>query len=183
MEISKELKDIALKEKSVNGILKEIRIQREEIYKKEHIFKALAVTTLIEEMIENGQFEEHGVKTIKISYHYDKNSDFNTMNFYLYGIDNKGFSKYNRSGKAEDEPLEPVKKLKEVFDRFHIFYTNEICEDFMPDEENIFDLKPGVGDNILNMLLSKELKAILQYSHLRNDLPKNKADTKGKSKV
>lgn len=183
MEISKELASIFLKEKTVQDVLKDIELQRENIHKKEHIFKAIAIADALENMIDSGLFEQYDIQKIKMSHYYDTSVEINTMNFYLYGQDNKGFSKYNRSGKLEDEPVEPVKKLKKVFDDFHLFHTKEISEDFREEDEKILEIKKGIGDEILNLLLSSELKSILSYSKLKNNLPDGKEDGKSINKI
>jgi hypothetical protein len=171
MEIAKELASVRNRERTTEDILADIAEQQRQLKLKDHIFKVIHITSVIEDMLVDRMFQRYDIDLVKIGQVYDYDIG-NQIEFVFYNANGEETVKY-----FGNKYIEPVDKLREAFEKLDRFSTNDICEDFVKHEKS-FKVNDELPKKIMDVLLSKELKSIIQYNELQNDLHENNNTTR-----
>lgn len=171
MDVIDELK--LIKDKGYGHFFDHAMEQKEIWEKKLHMLKAFNVVTELQSAIEEGFFKEKNVTSFTLEVCY-------TGTHYYY------FSMYENEKNVNffneiDLDVEPVAKIKGALTEMHGLNLDYIGKVF---NEHIYLDSGNIREKIFDMLLSKELKTILEYSEMQQELKeKNSLTTLGKFKV
>lgn len=154
MDIQKELKEIYTKNNDEpKTFIKNAEIYDDLLEKKKHILQVINRIQVIENLVGNKILENLNTCYIKLSPNevfscYDKNRNF------LWSSTNKEIDKLNNS-------------LKKIF-------NSELNHKYIGGNlDSLVDLSKPVKEQILKILLSKELRQIVEYNEMQMDLPTN----------
>jgi hypothetical protein len=149
-------------------------MEQKEIWEKKlHIIKAVNVANEIENVINDGFFKAKGIDSITIEICYK-----GTHYYYFSMYDND--ERVELKDEIELDP-EPVAKIRGALNELHGLKLDYIGENF---NQHVDVNSPNVRDTILNMLLNKELKNILDFSEMQCEIKDNKVENKNrKSKL
>lgn len=167
MNVIEELK--LMREKGYGDFFDYAMEQKEIWEKKLHIIKSVNAANEIVNAVKGGFFKENGVTsvTIQICYknthycHFEMYQDKDTVSFMNeYAI----------------EP-EPIARIKAALNDLHGLDLDYIGSKF----NTLADVtSPNIRDEILNMLLSKDLKTILDFSELQFEVKDNEVNNQTK---
>lgn len=165
MDITKELKYFNLNDNYGINVIEDIEKQQKKLMEKMHLFTAISVAHEFEDTVATKFFERNGVYFFKLNFEFEYG-----MQGYL-----PNFEALNKSKIKIYEHYSNGQKTKET-----IFFNSIISKMIginmnlvnreLKMEEIIFELKPGIGNQILNLFLTKELKAIYDCNKMQNDL-------------
>lgn len=162
MDIKKELKSSS----NLDTIIKNLHQEKRDINKKIYIFKILRFVEDIVALAKYKEFESSKVSNAILSLYYDREDDENYImlkftndrgNPIDNSLDNKFRGECNFPGDVK------------------LLYVNE---NFKTNKEYIFIFNESLKEKLLDLLLSSELKTILDYSQLDNDLTNTKKPIK-----
>lgn len=184
MEIQKELSDVRENKKTFRDVIAEIKSKQEELNKKIHLFKVLDAIDVLEEMVRGKVFHKYGIDEIKFVHIQDYDIG-NKLNFELYNCENgerQEVLKYNSSGDYSF-PFSIIKSLVKNFDGFDEDNISEDFNNLKNVHELYFEAKKGIGERFKNLLLSKEIKTVLGFNELNNNLVSNSENVSKKPKI
>lgn len=156
MDIKNELNS----SQDLSVIIKNLHEEQKNLNKKIHIFNILKLVEDIITLPYLEAFKEGDVHNAVISYQYDNEDD----EYYLcLDFINNTENNLSRSlaGELRSECMFPG-----------AINRSDINEEFNPEEKHFLAFDEFLKEKLLNLLLSKELKNILDYSQLDNDLMK-----------
>jgi hypothetical protein len=152
-------------------VINKLSHEKEEIQQKLHIFKMLRLAEDISKLPNLEEFNLSNADKVIVTIQYDKEDDEN----YIY------LSLRNKDDKKLDSKLSHILRTA---CRFPGGVNNEyINEDFHYDVGQKFEFDAHLKENLLNLFLSTELKAVLEYSEMDNELINNKEPTGKKAKI
>ncbi len=163
MDISKELELIEKKQVMHDSIIEEMMQKQLEIIKKIHLIKTLSVVDVIENMLRLNIFQEYNIDNIKIEFEYNYSNENPEIKYYLYNYGGEEIDNFNSSS----NPIVPVEMLNSAFEKFGGFRMDNVSKEFRTQGVSWLIVEEGMGQKILNLLLSDELKISLQYSKLK----------------
>lgn len=152
--------------------------EEENINKKIHIFKALEIEDLINDIYDNGLFSIYSINKIEV-YCADLISE---SDFQILFFNNEEFIK-------KVEPVIRIQNLTSKFKNFSInYFSNELKEADMLNHQSIFlKIDKDIGETVKELLLSNELKVILDtnlnYVQLNKELGNSNANSTQKIKI
>jgi hypothetical protein len=177
MDIIKELKNLKTDKNGLNQIIQNIEFEKEELNKKLYLLIVINLAERLEEFISTDLFKSSKISYIEIIPSFD---NFNEKNFYI----NSRFLKEDKTafqGKIlnDDRILENLHTMfKEVSEvSFNLVNPKVIKND------QILKFELGIGEKILDIFLSDDLKAIYQYNQMQIELPDNNKEKLVKPKV
>jgi hypothetical protein len=174
MDIKNNLKEAIENRDAVEKIIKSILDEQAQLEKKLHIFKVISLADKIEQAIETGYFNEPKVEALTFVLDYN-DFIYLEIGYYLTNDDQTLFSENDNKIYYE----KPISFFTDLFKEMGKFKAELTSENHEPDE---LKLEIGIKDKILDILLSDELKKILEYNKMQLELPTNKNNTK-KSKM
>jgi hypothetical protein len=170
MDIVKEFKNVSLNKTDFNTIMHIMEQEKEEMHKKLHLIRVLALLDSIDEKIRIGYFKEKNVSSLHISKG-------------VYGIVSHAF--YGKGGDyADDQELDGLGTIFKNINEFKTRYVNKSL-DPNSNENNGYKIKlnKNCREKLLDALLSEELKKILEYSQLYSEMNNINANQLRKPKV
>jgi hypothetical protein len=181
MDIKKELEEISSSQNFGASIYNELKKQEEELInqqnellKKMHLINIISAAHEIESLIENNFFDKNGVKFLEIitgtDYHNNKEVYFDCLD------KDKEFAEHPSDDEDNNYYPNLLSKIFKI-EELNLELTNI---KFKSDDNKTFELKVGVGEKILKLFLSKELKAIYDYNKMQVDVPNNNNNENGK---
>jgi hypothetical protein len=178
MDISEELKQIATNDKSADDIVTDINQQYEdlvkqqhELVKRQHIFRVMSLARRMEEAVEQGFFNIKNLHLLEVECHETEHG-YDTA-FWLIDKDGEFIS---------SKIPEQNKFILYSFDKITNFNGDFAQEDFMCGSHKI-EIKPGIGEKLMNLFLSEELMKILEYNKMQLDLPNNNDSNTKRPKI
>jgi hypothetical protein len=164
MNIQKEIEEI-LSIDSINpkSITKQAKEYKENLEKKNHILNVINIFNTIDKLEKNKVFKKYSIHYIKFKLNkpfdcYDKHRNF------LWDAVDKDIKKLNES-------------LKDLF-------NNSLSEKYLGGNmDNFVDLSKPIKEQIYKILLSKELKQIMEYNEMQIELPHNASEEVKKIKL
>lgn len=164
MNIQKELKEFLSRDSNDNkSIIKQAEEYRKTLEKKTHILAVLNIAHVIDKLVDNKILEKAKVSYIKLRIgdvfdSYDQNKNF------LWDAYDKKIAKINNS-------------IKEVF-------KSELNEKYLGAHLSTFiDLEKPVKEQVFKILLSKELRTIVEYNQMQMDLSEKNHEITKKLKL
>jgi len=164
MEILRDFSEFENNKKSANEIIMQLENDRKELNKQIHIFKVLDVGSKIQQLFDDGTFKKNDLVSIHIHYEYD----------YDYGNEIK-YSLHKEDGEVSRAflPDDLIDKIGETFRIIEGFKLENINMEFnKPHTSYQVKTEENFKEKFTDLLLSDELKRVLNYSRLQNDLPK-----------
>ncbi len=155
---------------SSEEILLNLMVEKEELEQKIHIFKVIKLTDSIREMLESNPFERYGITFIELTHEVFHSTNESLISFDLYDSNKQRIK----------DVVEPIRQIKKLFENMYNIDSSNISHN-MNIESNLVELKKGADQEILNLLLSKELKTLFDYQMMQSDLD-NKTDNKNQNK-
>lgn len=153
--------------------IKSLESQQDEINKHWHICKSVQLINTIDDCMKNGLFEKHNIHRIEISAYIDRDED-TPLSLYYALINHK-----EKQVNSIPELTGINSKLTKPFSNFRIHNINHMNDFFSSGHVSYpFVIKEGLKDEILNELLSPELKKLMDYMELQSDLPQNENSTR-----
>lgn len=150
----------------------------EYINKKIHIFKALELEDLINDIYDNGLFEKYSINKLEI---YCADLVVDTQ-FQILFFNDEQFIK----------DVEPVIKIQELTSKLKDFDINNISAelkeaDMLHNQSIFLKIDKEIGQTIRELLLSNELKVVLDtnlnYVQLNKELGSSNTDSTKKIKI
>lgn len=164
MDIQQELREIYNRSNDdTKAIIKQAKDYSKQLEKKNHILAVVNIAQVIEQLIENRSFENADTYYIKLNLNhvfscYGKNKNF------LYG------------------PIE--KKVGKLNNLTEDFFKIPLDENYISGNlDNFIDLTKPIKEQVFKLLLSKELRTIVEYNQMQMDLPQNSQELTTKLKL
>lgn len=155
MDIVQELKSVRTNQNDFQSIMAALEKEKEEMHKKLHLIRVLALAEAIEEKIKNGYFKEKNIVSL-------------ALNRGAYGFISYGF--YEKDGDyADDQDLDGLGKILTNISEFKTKYANSSFESGNHNGYKI-RLNKAFKEKLLNALLSDSLRKTLEYSQLYSEM-------------
>lgn len=178
MEISKMLESIRLGNQDSSDIVKNLEMQQEELNRNLYLVKVMGIASEIDKLVSIKFFSDNSIKSMEVNY-FIVDTDYSLICSLINYKNNTVYS-VGTSIEGTDPELEKFKYLFKSINTINPQYLEASFED---SYEFSFDLKKGAGNSFVNHMLSKELKAFVEYSKLENDLAQNEVSKPKKPKV
>ncbi len=183
MDLIKELEKMEKGNLSLHEIRQEIEEQQLQLEKKAYIFKVLSIAKDVEDYIKTESFPSKDIAGIELDSYESENEVSIAFSFFR----NDGETIYHDLMKKEYPEI--LQRFREIFNGpafanlKDLSVKNEFLnKEFVQSGSQEFDLNEGVGEEIIDVLLSKELKSMLDYSKMQLSLD-NKSEKNKKLKV
>jgi hypothetical protein len=155
MDIVQELKAVDSNKNDFHSIMKRMEKEKEEMHKKLHLIRVLALAEAIDEKIKNGYLKEKNIVSLE-------------LNRGVYGVISYGF--YEKDGDySDDQDLDGLGQILTNVSEFKTKYVNSSFESGSHNGYKI-RLNKGFREKLLNALLSEPLKKTLEYSQLYSEM-------------
>lgn len=156
MDLQQEMREIYNRNSDdTKSIIKQAKEYSKELEKKKHVLAVLNIAQVIEQLVENKSFE---------------NADTYYIKLHL----NHVFSCYGKNKNFLYAPVE--KKVEKLSNSTEDLFKIPLDERYLGgnvDNFNLIDLSKPIKEQIFKILLSKELRTIVEYNQMQIDLPKN----------
>lgn len=172
MDLVKEFDDIQKGKRNPQKILDVLFVEHQELMKKMHIFKSLLISESIKEMMEANSFHKDDILAIQIFKYQDDNYS-ESIKFKVYDLNDKPIQHRGYYGEENGS----IAKLLELFSQLDDFETDNISFD-LKNGYHYIELSQGSHEEILNLLLSEDLKIMVQYNKMQLDLSSNEKNPK-----
>lgn len=181
MDLVKELEKMQKENLYPHSIVDYINKEKEELEKKGYIFQVLAIAKDIEDYISLKNFSLCNIGGFGLDC-CDHNDGTHSVAFYFYRPNGEII---NHDNEMKKQYPEIIQRFREIFNgssfgglkdlEMKSAYLNE---DFVQSGCVEIDLEVGAGEEIVNNLLSKELKTVLDYSKMQLELDDKKEPSK-----
>jgi hypothetical protein len=171
MDIKKELIEINLDKLSADRFIQDIESQQYELSKKSHILKSIAFGNTMEELVLTDLFRNHGVYFLEAYWQKPIGEGDIKLCFCILDSEHKRMSVVDRYNTFVP-PFAMLDKINNKINPIKPEFVNELGLQ-LHSNYTLLELKPGIKKKLLELLLSTELKSILDYNEMENDLPSN----------
>jgi hypothetical protein len=173
MDIREELKDLLYENKSAHDLRNEIIQEKVQIEKKLQIIQAISLAQKMEKAVKENLFHDFTSITYEIKFY---SLDF-SVDYSLKIKNRKTHSKVLSS-----ELTDFIDKISLDIRLLNPNYRNY---DKLNNLNSIhtFEFKHGIGEEILELFLSKELKTVVDYNKMQLELPNNNESASKKLKI
>ena len=178
MDLTNEL--TKMQNGEADNILNQLYQEQQDIFKKIYIVTILQVVEQIDNMLEEKIYDKFGSSMIQIHYDYEDGIG-NIINFDL--LDNYEVKIPIYAKNLPREIADIPQKTKSFLHSLNGFNEDFVTEDFKGGDKIIFDVEPGLGAKVLDLLLSQELKKALEYNQMHLSLGDNTRSNPKKPKV
>lgn len=173
MDITKELEKLSINEdinETFNSIDNEYRSlvrQQTELLKKAHLLKVISLVNKIENYIEQDIFSKKNIQFIRCESYYNGqgNGEFE--------IDLLNKEKIDIT-KIYPQEYQLINREISKVAKFNVNFTDKN----LISAKHTIELKPGCGEKLRDLLLSDELKKVLEYNKMQLDLAPKDEDVK-----
>jgi hypothetical protein len=178
MNIIKELHEFKSDKDCLDKLIDDIAIQQNELAKKSHLLKAIGISSLIEDAVLEDFFKNAEIKKIQIclGHQYDDSTgDYEyRLTFTLVDSNNTVIPR----GKIPINSEQLQKFFHTVFYAMKDLSIDSYCEKLRDNSKYYLELKPGVGEKILDLFLCDELKKVYEYSNMQIGLHESESHNK-----
>lgn len=171
MEFAKEIAEIKARTGNSYNIVNSLEEQKNEIDKKIYMVNVVSVACEIQDMINNGEFSNFNVDKLNLSYAND--TDYG--NILRYQLLDKNNQKIKKSLADIYQLTDSLDEKFEGVSGFELEHTSIQLKD---NDSIDLSLNDTFEDKFIQLMLSKELYAILEHAELQNTLPSNEVTTK-----
>lgn len=142
--------------------------QKKNIDKKIHIFQVFNFLKNIQKMLDEKEFLNSGVHFLVLTNYHDY--DFGYL-IQFKTLDENQKEINNHEPNDNDNYIPIYDKLTELFDNISLDYF--CSDDFKEKDDRTFSIDKYLVENLKQLLLNDELKAVFDYAFLDNSLSKN----------
>jgi hypothetical protein len=167
MDITNDLKKILLNNKYGDEIVINIKKKQDELVIKLHLFKIISLSNKVEKAVNKNFFEGTNIKFIEMECLHDEDGLF--INFSL--------SDKNHTLIASSHYPKQKIFFNSLFSHIKDLDVN-LSNQILLKSYHILELKFGVGEKLLDLFLSEELKKIYDYNKMKIDLPNSNEKVK-----
>ncbi len=178
MDLKQELDKISKNKNNVNSIINSLSGEREELDKKIHILKVIKIADAIDEIIKNGDFLQTEINYINLLNNYSDDYAYRIM-VDVQSKDHRVIYNYDLLNNSV-ESIKGIWELFRILDGFNITYVNE---HFGENKRKIIKLDNSFKEELLDILLSRELKTTLEYYNMEKELSNKDNGSNKKHKV
>jgi hypothetical protein len=171
MDIDKEIAEIRQRRGNSNNIINALEEQKNQIDKQIHIISIISVACDVQDMIKLGDFSSFNIDKISLIFTYDH--DYGNVIRYAFH-DKDGHKIKKRIGDISNF----TEKLDEVFDLVSGWDLEWVSDLFKEKELVILNLDQSFENKFIDLMLSKELKVVLEHGELQNSMPSNEVINK-----
>jgi len=161
MDIKAELKEIILHGADADNLVKDIAIQQEELLKKSHLLKVISFSNKMEKFVAENVFVDSDIGYLELEslYNASDNAEIEIS-----------FLSEHKKDYIGDKKLRYLIKgaLKDIQN-----CSKEFLHESFNNKNYILDLKLGIGNKILEIFLSDQLKKVYDYSKMQAELSEN----------
>jgi hypothetical protein len=175
MDIKKELMELSSSDNFGDKILENMEYEKQEFNKKLYLVQMLSTAKKLDRIIEVGVFQNNDIDSFRVN---------------VFGTTlKKKFHKIMFNCTGEDFITDSHEreffniKLKEVFNNIEEIDLSLVSEKMINKPEFYLDLEQGIGQKILDLFLSDELKKVLEYNNMQLELPSNNEINNKKPKI
>jgi hypothetical protein len=165
---------------SMKSCIEELKKEQEELNKKTHIIKVLALAQGLYEIAHSDLLNNQGVSGIRLENHLDQYNDRTGISFDLLDINRKKMNIVFTGKTVGNIHSEILEIFKSTLRFVPLGYLNEKFES-NTYEEIIFN--KDIKERVIDLCLSSELKTILKYNELNLDLIHNEQNNNKKLKL
>lgn len=185
--IDNELRQIK-KGNNFSTIFQEIDLEIKYLENKKHLFKILELIQTIEKYRQNGVFTQFDYHYINVSYGYNDFTEDNMLYLEIQQDNAKRSPDFNQDPAIvydldEEDEVEQHEMFK-VMNEYRSMFIQEmhLNTSIEEDKQYIFKIDETIGENILSLLVTDEMKSLyttsLQKINLEDDLPINSMNAK-----
>ncbi len=180
MDINQDLQDLVSHKRGVLEIINDLDEQEKQIKKRKHLIKIVDAAEGLHKLSEEKQFEDHQIKSMVISYRLDHDYDDQNNGYVVtYKLINKNDKEISRNHGNKYF----LDALDDYFDYLANFNPDNINPLFNEKEEIIITADKNLAGKFLDLMLSPELKLIVQYNDLQNSLSIKSHKKESKAKL
>lgn len=171
MDLIKEFKNMEQAALSYKDVLGNMKQEQVELEKRIHVFKVLDLAKELAEIVDSGLTENFKVSGFKIT-HYT-----NTTSHFLCEF-------LNLSGKVFEINMTDSKrnilcrKIDDLFNDLNLKSLDNASNEMQSFRPYYLPFQQGIDKQIMQMLLSDELKSMLEYSKMQVGLEKKEVAQK-----
>lgn len=177
MDIREELINIESNNSSSNKYIQDIEAQKYELSKKAHLLKMIAFSNAIEELTKTDLFIDNGVEFLEISWERSSPSSIHNIRLCFCILDKEKKGMPALKDQTFVLPFSTLMKETDKLGMFDYEFIKNGALTFFTKELTI-EAKPGIKDFLLDILLSDDLKVILNYNRMQLELPNNSSCSK-----
>jgi hypothetical protein len=183
MEIIKELKELRDNKENIDKLMVAIAIEQEELAKKVHLLKVINLSIRIEDILSKDFCKNSELKNIqiKLSHEYDNNTRDYEEQVTCRLVDAHNCPVNISDAPGSSQELRQV--LNNMFYSIRNLKVDLYNEDFSSNIPVFLKLEAGIGEKILDLLLSKELQRVYSYSQMELSLSNNEENNRKKIKI
>lgn len=181
MDLVKELEKMKNGNLYPHAIVEDINKEKAELEKKGYVFQIMAIAKDIEDYISLKNFSLCNIGGFGLDC-CDHNDGTHSVAFYFYRPNGEII---NHDNEMKKQYPEIVQRFREIFNGSNFnslkdleMKSTYLNEDFVQSGCMEIDLVKGAEEGVLDTLLSKELKTILDYSRMQLDLDDKKEPSK-----
>lgn len=171
MDFAKEIAEIKARTGNSYTMVNSLEEQKNEIDKKIYMVNVVSVACEIQDMINNGDFSHFNVDKLNLSY----TNDTDYGNILRYQFLDKNDQKIKKSLADIYQLTDNLDEKFEGVSGFELEHTNIQLKN---DDLINLSLNDTFEDKFIQLMLSKELYAILEHAELQNTLPTNELSAK-----
>jgi hypothetical protein len=177
MDLIKELEKLKNGNISHQSLVDQLEQEKEDLEKKKYMVALLHTAKQVEEYVNLRNFATLNIKGFLLECYIDEDF-YHSIRIHFYRPD--GEIIHPSSMRKEYPGL--TARLDEILHggdpKYWLVKTEYLNEDFIEKRSHDIDLAKGAGEKVLDALLNKELKNILDYSRMQVDLPTNELNSK-----
>ncbi len=166
MDITQELKQIALNEKGAKQVLDEMVQQKENIRKKEYLVKVIQSVNQLENAIKRGLFEDFGLYYLEIAHNGNYDGTYNMA--FIPSDENKQYIGQFTDMKTMTY-TEATIFLSNLSENIGDFDSDVCSYKVKNNTRDFIPLKEGIRDILFDTLLSPELLKLKIESNFENE--------------
>lgn len=172
MDIIKELEQISNSKDYGNDTIHKAIQESIELEKKIQMLRVISLVDKIEDIVATDLFTKDGIEFLQLTSEYDHDLQNHRAEFHL--IDKDGGI---AAGYYDFEDSEQARALYNIFEDLGLF-DFDLANPKLKLETSDFELKPGIKEELLGLLLNTELKNIYDYSKMQLEIPYNDGTNK-----
>lgn len=181
MDLTKEITEIMLDKKNPSNVVSDLVNEQEQLRKKIHIVKVLGVATELENHIKEGFFQKYGICFIHLIYARNYDGDGYALCVDICDSRHKIIEK-NRAKDAK-RYAEVFKLIYNIFEPVSKLYKELVNSEFNEMEMSSIQLRHGISEDILTLMLAEDLKKALDYNKMNVLMPQKDNSTVKRPKI
>jgi hypothetical protein len=159
-------------QQNLESKIQSLNSQKEELNQLWHIYKTAMLANIIDEYVNEKIFEKYKIKKVEISAFVDRDEGI-PLSIYVSCYNEKGYEVRNALGLNDKKS-----KLNQVCKGFRVLNQEYLGDFFQNHVSYPFVVYPGLKEEIIDELLSSELKLLMKHEELQNELSHNDLNVK-----